>query len=135
MRMENHKMDKFFTKIAKSLQKNSREAADNGGCRVWKGCIDRYGYGTKRVTWPDGSVKLERVHRVSYMAHHRIFRQDMPHREADGLLEISHICHNKLCIEPNHLVLESHETNCERRSCQLVGECVRNHVPPCIFFR
>lgn len=124
-------MDKFFHKLSQSLVKLSHETAN--GCREWEGCKDRHGYGTKRVTWPDGSVKLERVHRVAYMVHHRALRHELLQFSSADNLEVSHLCHNKLCIRPDHLILESHEANCERKSCQLLGQCVRHHDPPCIF--
>ena len=38
-------------------------------------------------------------------------------------LEVSHLCHRKLCINPMHLTLESHDTNQERIHCVLQGFC------------
>lgn len=131
----NTEMAVFFDKLEKSLLKKTAEADNARGCTEWVGCRDKYGYGTKRVTWPDHSVTLERVHRVVFMVHNKLLRDDVPRYDSRGILEVSHLCHNKICIKPQHLVLESHEQNCERKRCECLGYCTLEHVPPCIFFR
>lgn len=37
--------------------------------------------------------------------------------------EVSHLCNNKGCLNPEHLVNESHEDNCRRRPCFKAKEC------------
>ena len=49
-------------------------------------------------------------------------------------LEVSHLCHRKLCINPMHLTLESHDTNQERIHCVLQGFCFEVHQPMCMFW-
>ena len=44
---------------------------------------------------------------------------------------ISHLCHNKKCINPSHLVWESMQINLSRNVC--LGECL--HLPKCIIQR
>lgn len=121
----------FFSKIANSLAKKSLLSVNSLHCVEWLGCADKYGYGTKRVTWPDKTVSLERVHRLSYMLYKSLLRHEVPHHNGNAVLEVSHLCHNKLCIKPEHLVLESHETNCERKACFMLGTCCRVHFPEC----
>ena len=127
-------MEKFFKNIEKCLQKGSK--CDDEGCIVWVGCTDKYGYGTKRQTWPDGKVTLERVHRLAYMVQYKLLRDQVAHSDDTGsLLDISHVCHKRTCVRPDHLILESHETNCERNHCRALGHYVATHLPACLFFR
>ena len=126
-------INKFWNKIRKSLDKNS---ILEGDCVKFMGWQEN-GYGVKQVTWPDGSKYRERAHRVSYMLEHRLLHSQVPRLDVNGfdLLDVSHICHNKLCIKPSHLVLESHLTNVSRHYCVLVQSCIGQHDPPCLFWR
>ncbi|GKT34779.1 hypothetical protein ADUPG1_008070 [Aduncisulcus paluster] len=49
------------------------------------------------------------AHRVMYMAYYREF--DL------GDSEVSHLCGTPGCVNPLHLILESHEMNMSRRDC------------------
>ena len=40
--------------------------------------------------------------------------------------DASHLCHNKLCINPLHVSLEDRASNCQRRSCVSRGLCQRH---------
>ena len=102
-------INQFWKKISKSFAKNYKL---DGDCVNFKGFKDPDGYGVKPVTWPDGRVKQERAHRVAYMLKHRLIRDEVPRLDVNGLdMDVSHLCHNQLCITPSHLVLESHSTN------------------------
>lgn len=124
--------DKFFSKLSNNLLKNSVNSGNSLGCVEWQGSTDRYGYGRKRITWPDKSASVERVHRLSYMVKHQLFRHEVPRNDENDPLDVSHLCHNKLCIKSEHLVLERHELNCERKACFLLNHCTLNHFPSCI---
>ena len=67
------------------------------------------------------------------MAGYKILRGDMP-RIYDNRknLEVSHMCHNGICVTSTHLVLETHETNLERISCKSQGQCTKQHQPFCL---
>ena len=63
--------------------------------------------GTWHLWEVDCILAFERCHRVSYMAAHEILRADMPCTNDDGKkLEVSHLCHNGICVNPAHLVLQ-----------------------------
>ena len=47
-------------------------------------------------------------------------------------LDISHICHNKCCMNIDHLALENHYTNCDRRECVHMFRCSKSHSPACL---
>jgi len=128
--------DKFWGKLSKSLDKKASKGLNCMHCTEWVGCFDRYGYGIKRVTWPDGSSFLERAHRVAYMVHHKLLRHEVPRLSVEGIeLDVSHRCHNKACVNPLHLVLEAHCINVSRYYCSSAGSCLGGHTPLCLFPR
>lgn len=133
--------DKFWCKLRVSMGKKSKngwEFSEFRGdeCVNWQGCVDRDGYGTKRITWPNGSCSLERTHRLSFMLHHKLLRNEIPRLNDAGLeLDVSHLCHNKACINPLHLVLEPHSVNVSRTYCVVRGSCCGEHNPACLFLR
>ena len=56
---------------------------------------------------PIGSKCTERAHRVAYMTEHKVLKEEIFQRQKQ---EASHLCHNSLCVNTDHLCLESHET-------------------------
>ena len=68
-------------------------------CWLWSGCVSPDGYGRVRIS---GHTYLS--HRVSFT----IFNGCIP-----GGLSIDHICHNRRCVNPNHLRLcDDSENRC-----------------------
>lgn len=86
-----------------------------GECRIWTGPCDVYGYGIYRTTVDGKRLKLL-VHRLMYFAHNSPV-------ELDRKMHVSHVCHNKKCINPDHLAYESAAENNSRKICQGNGEC------------
>lgn len=68
-------------------------------CWNWKGSTDRYGYGTIRENY-----KHLRVHRLSY----HLANGQIP----EGRV-IDHICHNRACVNPQHLRIATAKQNQE----------------------
>ena len=74
-------LNKFWEKIRIYLEKKSNL---KGQCVDFMGFIDNCGYGVKKVTWPNCSVKQERIHRAAYMLEHRLLRSEVPRLDVNG---------------------------------------------------
>ena len=69
-----------------------------------------------KLTWPDGSKTVSKIHRLSFIVHYKTL--DVPTVYSFGeQLDISHLCHPKLCINLLHLTLEKHSVNLSRSHC------------------
>lgn len=75
------------------------------GCWLWTGYTWRDGYGFIRVR-----NKFRRVYRVMWEEFYGV--------ELSSEVVVRHKCHNKLCINPNHLELGSQIDN-------VADECIR----------
>jgi hypothetical protein len=84
-----------------------------------------------------------RVHRLVYALEHNDIPKSMseitenmltpPDLDKNGVkVEVSHLCHEPLCLNSNHLVLESHRINLHRIICRKQMKCTRDHTPHCI---
>jgi hypothetical protein len=74
------------------------------GCWKWLGSVRTRTYKHRRYRY--GSYNGKLAHRLIYEALHGIIPSH---------LEIDHICHNKLCVNPAHLQVLTHQQNCARR--------------------
>ena len=83
------------------------------GCWYWSGGINNSGYGSLRL---DG--KRYMAHRLSY----ELTKGKIP----EGL-EIDHTCHNRICVNPDHLELATHQENCHLGSWATRTHCPRGH--------
>lgn len=80
-----------------------------GTCVVYQGrAIDQYVQTSRTI---DGRKIVARTHKVALLK--KIQKTEL----ADGL-ECSHLCHNKGCMSPDHVVAEPHEVNMSRTTCQ-----------------
>ena len=67
------------------------------GCWLWTGHIDRFGYG---AFWVNG--KVGKAHRVAWVLKNGTIGKG---------LEVDHVCHNRSCVNPDHLRLATHTEN------------------------
>lgn len=126
-------MDAFWAILMQRMNKKINFNQGWLNCDEWVGGLEHGTYGKMSVTWPDGEKTRERTHRLAFMASHKILRGDMPRVDASGrTVEVSHLCHNGICVNPAHLVLESHERNLERICCKSRGQCTKLHQPYCL---
>lgn len=94
---------------------------DTNGCWVWHGAMLKKKYGNYGIL-PVGrgkELKNKRAHRVSY--------EYFVGKIKDGL-EIDHLCHNTLCINPKHLEAVTHAVNTKRRKDSNLPSCKRGHL-------
>lgn len=120
----------IFDKTTRKIMEKSREEDGRHGCILWEGAKYSSGYGRIRNTFPGPPNEIH-VHRLMYMASIKSSTLEKVD-EAGHVLDVSHICHCKSCVKPEHLVLENHETNMERMHCISQGVCTRNHLPHCL---
>lgn len=126
-------MENFFLNILQELNRNSSVLHNAHSCIEWNGACTDTGYGRKRVTWPDGQKSIEKTHRLAYMAHNKILKDQLQKTNEFGQqLDISHTCHNKKCLNPDHLVNEPHRINMDRNGCYVSGLCSKRHHPHCL---
>lgn len=70
-------------------------------CIEWTGAIDTHGYGQLYMKL-NGTRKLYRAHRMSFWMCHGV--------NPEGQM-VLHKCHNRKCINPEHLYLGDHKQN------------------------
>lgn len=82
------------------------------GCWIWTGGVNKnafyaqHFYGIYCPNPKQRPIRTVYAHRLSYELH----KGPVP----EGL-EIDHLCHNKLCVNPAHLEAVTHRENCRRR--------------------
>lgn len=75
-------------------------------CWNWTGCLDRKGYGIIGEKQGDQKISL-RVHRLAYSILVEPIGED---------IQVDHRCHNRACVNPDHLRATTHKQNQENRS-------------------
>ena len=115
----------FFAKYSDKLLAKSKLSI-NGQCRLWQGGTNADGYGVIQIQVKAKWKKIT-CHRLAYIVHHQVDLSDTP-------LDVSHLCHNHLCVTPTHLSLEPHPVNNNRQACISAGQCMgHKQYPDCMF--
>ena len=91
------------------------------GCYLWAHPPMENGYGKASVC------------NQTLLAHRVVGKLVNVNKKVTGF-DCSHLCHQRLCVTPSHIELETREENNERKLCQAQGSC-RGHAgrKPCLF--
>lgn len=74
----------------------------SSGCWIWHGPVNKQGHGEVLIKTPGANERFrEYAHRFSYRLHFG----DPPRGDGKRATCIGHSCHNKTCVNPEHLVL------------------------------
>lgn len=104
-----------IVKLKRRLQSKGKR---DEKCFIWTG-QQRNGYGVLQFRFRGKKINLP-IHRLTYYIYNECV-QIPPH------VHISHICHNKLCFEIDHLSFEPQRINNNRQICKNDGECTGHH--------
>jgi len=111
-----HPLSVDYAEFLKQKLLNMSDAADHKGCVKWNHWVDKEGYGSTKVRshFDDRRFTLN-VHRLMYFIHARHILTPDHHT--------SHLCHQKLCINTDHLSYEPAAVNLQRTTCNRKGYC------------
>lgn len=119
----------FIVEFYKKISEFSCPATENQ-CINFTG-TRQGGYGILSKT-----IKGQR-HRV--YAHRIVCLYNMGVIDLPDGTEVSHLCHNKCCVNTAHLSVEAHAVNNSRKNCFQEQRCTKNHenldgskLPDCI---
>lgn len=102
------------TALAKALARFERMfiPEPNSGCWLWTATLNTNGYAS---FW---FKRLMGGHRFAYEAYRGAIPQGMT---------IDHLCHVRSCVNPFHLEVVTHQTNCQRRIRRIMTHCPHGH--------
>lgn len=104
--------------------KTDKRGEDSHICWPFKG-RQKAGYGLVDVDIPGKGKTTRHAHRLVLMT--RVAGS----WDVSSELQASHLCGNRICVRPSHLVFESREENKDRQICQSIKIC-KTHDPSCI---
>ncbi len=127
-------MNSSILKTFSDILQSRLSDADETGCKIYNGPIKKSGatqYGIIRKTINHVPYEFY-AHRIAKMAAMNCTTIEPP-------LQCSHLCHNSLCCNPEHIVLETQTINNNRIFCKNFQYCTGHTdingkaLPNCIF--
>ena len=109
---------KEYWRLGLRLLRNSYPSDRFPYCRIWDKPPNPDGYGQTSVSAKAGGRSgTFPAHRVSKKA-------ELGKYVNTNGYDVSHTCHVRLCINPDHLRLEKRSENNRRKRCKLEGRCL-----------
>lgn len=123
--------DGVWRSAIKSFQRALPPSVDVTGVGCWQlECSAPQGYGTIHINSKDAKIdKRINAHRLMF----KLFNPDVNLSLGDRKMQVSHRCHKNMCVNPNHLVLESDKDNKDRDGCRYGSTYRCPHSPKCLF--
>ena len=116
----NASMDEFFcSKYRKKLNEMSKTSEVNGECKIWQGSVLKSGYGKISVKYPNGKWDSISPARLALML-------KLNHITLPPGTRSTSLCHNKLCVNPQHLSPEPNGIGNQRKNCFVERRCTRH---------
>lgn len=81
-----------------SIKLKRIEFDEDNGCWIWKDAIDNHGYG------------VFSIHRKNIKAHKYIY-EILLNIKIDKNKEVHHLCENKICVNPKHIIILDHKSH------------------------
>lgn len=81
---------------------NAKHVKKPTGCWEWVGYVGTDGYGSEPASYWHKQYKAHRAHVLSYKIHNGQVKK--------GLC-VAHLCHNKKCVNPKHLIVATYTEN------------------------
>jgi hypothetical protein len=106
-----------------------RKSEQINGCRVWTGAKNSSGYPQTKIKDPESGENI-------VLSVHRVVFGLQSNRNIDNPgYQVSHLCHNRACIQYNHLNFETAATNTQRSRQCVPNRACEGHVnePNCLF--
>lgn len=102
--MKKHDIDRRYSgTLEERFNQYHKKDANEQGCWLWQNQPGSWGYGK---IWDADKRGQRMAHRVSF----ELFREeDLPEFSPDS--QINHTCHNKLCVNPDHLYIGTAKQN------------------------
>lgn len=113
------KMEPFFKKY-RGIILGKCMPGTNGSCLIWTGAVSSNTYGAISYKL-FGKWHRTTVHRLAFM----LFNERI---DIGRQLDVSHLCHNSLCVFKDHLTVEPHCINSSRIKCLNRNVCL-GHWP------
>ena len=99
----------------------SKVKIDKKGCWGWQGARFRKEYGDY------AQIRIGRKNNSKCVKAHRVSYEHFVGKVLKGL-ELDHLCHNTLCINPEHLQPVTHSINMSRRKDSGLLNCKYGHL-------
>ncbi len=114
------------------LQKSTLDSVT--GCRLWTAQSYQGRYPQKKIKFHNQGWKPMYAHRVVYA----IYSMETIGAPDQQDYHVSHLCHNKRCVQFLHLTFEHISVNGLRKACAAKQSCLKHEyegkiLPECIF--